>query len=127
MKRYKMMWDSVKPEFKKSEFDCKCGCGTNNVDERHMEKLYVARNHADIPFIVNSGCRCAVHNKNEGGTEDSSHLSGYGTDISCTDSHSRFLIVAALIYAGFTRILIYEDFIHADTNPSKTQEIILLM
>jgi len=48
-------------------------------------------------------------------------------DIQARTSYYRFKIVYGLIKAGFTRILIYKTFVHADTDPNKTQEIIVIM
>jgi len=108
--------------FKKSEFSCKC-CGKNNVSPELMEKLDKAREIAGIPFVVNSGCRCAMANKEAGGVSDSPHLGGYAADIKAQASRDRFLILMGLIDAGFNRIGIGRLFIHADIDPDKDKDV----
>ena len=107
--------------FKDSEFDCKCGCGFNNMKAFVMYKLDRARAMANVPFIVNSGCRCNTHNRNEGGSPTSSHLKGLAVDIATEFGEDRYLILKALLYFGFTRIGIAKGFIHADLDEDKSQ------
>lgn len=107
--------------FTDNELKCKCGCGLENITPRHKSMLYTARENAGIPFIVNSGSRCEKHNKKVGGKPDSDHLTGEGTDIECTTSRHRFIILEAAIKAGFKRIGIGKTFIHLgsrESNPS---------
>jgi uncharacterized protein YcbK (DUF882 family) len=92
---------------------CPC-CGENEVDPAFLERLVKARLDAGIPFPVNSMYRCPAHNREIGSTSDN-HPAGRAADIGCTDSSSRFIMVAALIRAGFTRIGIAKTFIHCDT------------
>jgi len=98
--------------FKLKEFECKCGCGLNNIDTTFLAKLDDARDRAGIAFNVNSGCRCPQHNKDEGGKEDSEHLHGQGVDLDCPGSFVRWCIVTSAIAAGIRRIGIGSNFIH---------------
>ena len=41
-------------------------------------------------------------------------------DIAITNSRRRFLLLEALLDAGFNRIGVSEDFIHVDMDPNKT-------
>ena len=109
--------------FKISDFDCKCGCGLNNIDIDILTMIQRARTIAGIPFIINSGCRCKEHNKNEGGKKDSSHLIGKAIDVKCSDSYDRKVILSALIEVGFKRIGIAKTFIHMDRDFSKISSI----
>jgi uncharacterized protein YcbK (DUF882 family) len=109
--------------FKIEEFACSC-CGKNEIDPQFVKKLDDARRLAKIPFIITSGYRCEKHNKEVGGSPNSSHLKGIAVDISCQTSTSRYLIVNALIRAGFNRIGIAKDFIHCDIDKDKPQEVI---
>ena len=43
--------------FKVSEFTCKCGCGTNNIDQRIINMAQKIRDEVGKPVRVNSGCR----------------------------------------------------------------------
>ncbi len=115
--------------FKESEFECKCGCGTNNMSQKHITWLDYARDLAGVPFVITSGCRCFQHNLDEGGSVDSSHIADdkkecTATDIKCNDSRSRFKIVQSLITANFNRIGIAKTFIHVDSDKSKGQVVI---
>jgi uncharacterized protein YcbK (DUF882 family) len=80
-----------------------------------------ARDYAGIAFKINSGYRTIAHNKRVGGVANSPHLGGYAADIHCVDDASRWVIVNALIQAGFTRIGIAKTFIHVDNDPSKNE------
>jgi len=75
-------WSVYAPYFKKSNFDCKCGCGLNIIKKSTMDALLQARIKSGVPFIINSGCRCKNHNNNSGGSPSSSHLEGLAIDIS---------------------------------------------
>lgn len=74
-----LSWDNVK-HFKKSEFTCKCGCGTNNIDLRLVNIINEIREHYNKPIIITSGCRCTKHNKNVGGVQGSRHVLGKAID-----------------------------------------------
>ena len=104
--------------FKQKEFDCKC-CGLNNISNDLVDKLNVARYFAGIPFIINSGTRCKLHNKDVGGKTKSSHLAGLAADIRIRDNTEKLLIVKALLKAGFTRLGIKNNYIHCDIDNSK--------
>ena len=97
------------------EFDCKCGCNENKMDNKFLEKIDNARDIAGVPFIINSGYRCPKHNSKIGSTSDN-HTKGVAADIKCTNGPTRIKILYGLIKAGFKRIGIHKKFIHADTN-----------
>ena len=108
--------------FKVSEFDSPDEVGSGSMmEDELLEKLDVARDIAGFPFVITSGFRTIAHNKAVGGVKNSSHLMGYAVDIACTSSRKRFLMVEALLDAGFTRIGIADSFIHADCDPNKSQ------
>lgn len=103
--------------FKKEEFTCKCGCGLNNISTLLVDMLTEAREIAEVPFIVNSGCRCHKHNTNVGGSLTSSHTKGYAVDIS-VNSKNKHIILKSL-RQRFRRIGIADNFIHVDIDPTK--------
>ena len=123
-------WDNYLPGFRPYEFTCRCGCGLNNMQAEFMKKLtmarQIARETSNIPFIITSGCRCAVHNRKEGGSSSSDHLTGRGADIRCKSTGDRWIIIDALIKAGFNRIGIAKTFIHAGDEPKNTPNVIWL-
>lgn len=109
--------------FKRTEFNCPC-CNQNAMNSDFMSRLDEARGYAGIPFIISSGYRCHRHNKKVGGSSTSSHLKGCAVDIKCVDSRSRYLILEALLDAGFSRIGIGKDFIHVDNDLSKSNNVL---
>ncbi len=116
-------WDTIK-YFKKEDFDCRCGCGLNNIDYALVFKLDSVRKLSGIPIFVNSACRCHPHNKIIGSTVGSSHPKGLAIDIRIRTPTQRFKILNALIKVGFSRIGIYRNFIHIDLDLSKVQNLI---
>ncbi|MCL1826555.1 MAG: D-Ala-D-Ala carboxypeptidase family metallohydrolase [Candidatus Cloacimonetes bacterium] len=114
---------SVYPNFKQSEFTCKCGCGTNRMSKLVMDMLQNARTTAGIPFVINSACRCPTHNLKVSKSNSGDHITDsnnlcFGVDIASINSRNRFLILQALILAGFDRIGVDDRFIHAGIGKS---------
>lgn len=109
--------------FNEDEFNCPC-CGKNEMKQDFLFKIDDAREVAQVPFKVNSGFRCSKHNEEVGGSTTSSHLLGWAADISAVSSNEKFKIVAGLLDAGFTRIGVGKNFIHADCDPNKVKEVI---
>jgi len=64
--------------FSAAEMQCKCGCGVCDVSDALMEKLDRLRDAIGHALRVRSGCRCENHNREEGGKNNSAHLSGAG-------------------------------------------------
>jgi len=96
-------------------------CGNMDVD--FLNKLDVAREIANIPFVINSAYRSKEHPlsiKNP----TSSHIKGLAVDIKANDSRTRYTIVKSLIKAGFTRIGVADTFIHVDDDKDKVQNVI---
>ena len=109
--------------FKNAEFNCFC-CGEHHMDFDAVDMLITARNFADVSFVITSAWRCEKYNKKIGGKKDSAHIYGKAFDVFAPDSTSRFKIVYGLVQAGFTRIGIGKDFIHADTDHNKDAEVL---
>jgi uncharacterized protein YcbK (DUF882 family) len=113
-----------------SEFDSPDEKGSGSkMNEDFLKKLDAARTIANVPFKINSGFRTAAKNKAEGGKPDSAHLTGNAADIDLPNtggSRLRFVVVAALIQAGFNRIGIANGFIHVDNDPTKDKNVIWL-
>ncbi len=107
--------------FTREELACKCGCGME-MEWSTVRKLNKARKIAELPFVVTSGCKCLRLNKAIGGSPTSSHKLGIAVDLAAMNSKSRYIIVAALMQAGFLRIGIdfKRNFIHADGGMNKT-------
>ena len=82
--------------FKRSEFRCKgtdCdlngnNCGFSVVDVDLLEVLEDIREYFGKPVIINSACRCAKHNFDVGGSQNSMHTKGIAADIRVKDVDS---------------------------------------
>ena len=116
--------------FNLKEFDSPDLSGSGlNMDKDFLSMLDNARDIAKTPFKITSGYRTKEHNiaiyKKLGKKPiESSHLKGLACDIACSDSRARFLIINALLKAGFTRIGIANNFIHVDSDCEKSQNVI---
>lgn len=75
-----LSWNDIK-HFKKSEFNCRCGCGTNIIDLKLVKILDEIREHFGKPCQVTSGCRCTSYNAKVGGIKGSKHTQGKASDI----------------------------------------------
>jgi len=91
-----------------------------------VDMLDKARDVSDIPYVLTSGKRTRAYNKQVGGVENSAHLTGEGADIAYATSSECYKIVNGLLEAGFTRIGIGEDFVHADIAKDKPQGVVWL-
>lgn len=113
--------------FQPREFECKCGCGLNNMDPKLVALLDIIREHAGpppgTPLLITSGCRCRAHNKAEGGSPTSSHLTGHAVDIRAYSDATRFKIIASALLHGVNRIGIARTYIHLDNDPTKTPNV----
>lgn len=102
--------------FKYEDFACPC-CGKNNTLPELINKLDKARELANLPFIIKLGYICENYAKRMNTFIDlklKGHLEGKACKILCIDNFSRFIIISALIQAGFKQIGISEKFIHCE-------------
>lgn len=110
--------------FTLDEFDCPSHKGSGiNMDSNFLAKLEQAREIAGVSFIITSGYRTKEHNAEVGGVPNSSHLIGVAADIAVSGGADRYIILSALIKAGFRRIGVAKTFIHCDTDDSKPNSV----
>ncbi len=110
--------------FTLDEFDCPSHKGSGvNMDGNFIAKLEQAREIAGIPFKINSGYRTKERNQQVGGVKNSSHLIGVAADIAVGSGNERYIILNALIKAGFKRIGVAKTFIHCDTDSQKLNSV----
>ena len=107
--------------FKVSEFACKCGCGTNNIDQRIINMAQKIREEVGEAVRVNSGYRCEKHNTRVGGVKGSFHTKGLAADLSSSvGAMKMFEAVKKLKETGQLQDLEYcilykrKNFIHID-------------
>jgi uncharacterized protein YcbK (DUF882 family) len=113
--------------FTQWDFDnCTPKCRQSDMHPETMLKLNKARDISGIPFILNSAFRSVEHEKKMGRAGTSAHANGRAIDIKATTGRTKFIVVDALIKAGFTRIGVHPNFIHADDDPTKDQKLIWL-
>lgn len=93
-------------------------CTISQVQESFLERLEVARIIAGIRFRVNSAYRSEAWEREHNRSGLSMHCLGRAVDISCKNSESRYIIVSALLRAGFRGIGISKTFIHVDDRTS---------
>ena len=48
--------------FSRSEFECSCGCGFDDVSVELVELLQEIRDEIEEPIAITSACRCKEHN-----------------------------------------------------------------
>ena len=115
--------------FSLSEFDCpSLPQSGKNMDTNFVYKLEHARELAGIPFKITSGYRTKEYNEDllkrgYKASKNSSHLKGVAADIAVGSGSERYIILNALIRAGFKRIGVAKGFIHCDTDDSKSSSV----
>jgi len=111
--------------FEYREFDSPDVVGSyENMDINFLNKLTEARKMAAIGFKITSGYRTPSHNEKVGGVPSSSHTLGHAVDIYAPTSRQKYIIINALLQAGFNRIGVAKNFIHVDNDPSKNEDVI---
>lgn len=115
-------------EIKKlSELDlryCFPKCELSELKECVKDGVIMAQQMAGFQFTITSAYRSQAYERSKGRKGTSSHCKGLAVDISTRDSHTRFKVVASLLYAGWPRIGIGKTFIHADMDETKAHPII---
>ena len=111
--------------FTKNEFrNAIPSCSIDDMDKGFLQRLDIARFHSEVPYIINSAYRSVEHEKSKGRSGDSSHTKGVAVDLKATNARTKFKIVTGLIKAGFTRIFVYDRWIHVDLDYDKDQEVL---
>lgn len=109
--------------FPENPWSCRCGCGYDVIQPDLVARLNRARELAGVPFAITSACRCPKHNRAVGGHPNSGHVKGAAVDIRCDSVPTKLLILGALLEAGFRRIGIAANFVHADIMPEPSPRI----
>lgn len=112
---------NLSKNFSIEEFECKCGCGFNDVDPRLIETLQTIRDAFKRPLFISSACRCPAHNKAVGGVKNSQHVLGKAADIYW---HGEVCELYSLIYdlyergelphLGYMQLYRSKNFVHID-------------
>ena len=108
--------------FSKKEFACKCGCGFDQVKPELITKLEKLRELCgNKPLTINSGCRCAKHNKAQNGAKNSQHLYGTAADVKQVPGLTIEQMAKLAEQAGFDGIGKYVNRIHVDVRGYKAR------
>jgi len=71
--------------FRKSEFECKCGCVMPKDVLENIKllaiQLQIIRDYVEEQISVNSGFRCKTHNSRIGSNDSSQHILGKASDV----------------------------------------------
>lgn len=112
--------------FKVSEFACqgKGCCSSVLIDEKLVDYVQNIRDHFEKPVSINSGYRCAKHNKAVGGASGSYHAKGQAADI-VVKGVAPAEVAKYAERIGVKGIGLYETpsdgyFVHIDTRTKKT-------
>lgn len=115
----------AKKYFRYAEFDSEDLKGSGkNMKTEFLNRLAIARKHADVRFVIKSGYRTQAHNTKVGGAKNSAHTKGWAADIFASDHNTRYKIISGLIYAGFNRIGVGKSYVHADSDPTLPPHVI---
>lgn len=119
----KLSKEYVSRNFKRSEFECKCGCGKYNADSRLVSGLQTLRDKIGAPIMINSACRCEDHNRRVGGVPNSQHVQGKAADIRVSGVTPRDVAKFAEEVPVFSKggIGIYNSFVHVDVRDKKAR------
>lgn len=110
--------------FSEKEFKrCSPSCSLQDMNQETMHRFDSAREIAGIPLVIDSAYRSSQWDKGRGRSGTGAHTLGRAMDIRCNVNHNRFLIIDALLKAGFTRIGIAKTYIHADDSPEHDQQV----
>jgi uncharacterized protein YcbK (DUF882 family) len=104
--------------FKSKEFECQCShadCIDQKISKKLIENLEKCRQEYKHAVIINSGYRCAKHNKEIGGADKSQHMEGKAADtrpkLLTTDTMDEWIKV---LNSTFKAMGIAQSFIHVD-------------
>lgn len=101
-------------------------CSLQDMDQTTMDMADAAREKCGFPFVITSAYRSSEWDKARKRSGNGAHTKGKALDFKCPkdDSVKRFNMVVALLDAGFKRIGIGENYIHADNDDTKAQNVI---
>jgi len=107
--------------FKRSEFECQCGCGQDTVDYELIRVLEALRAHTG-PIFISSGNRCVKHNMDVGGALNSYHVISKAADIVVKgNTPAEIYHHLNLRYPDQYGIGLYSGWVHLDVRKEKAR------
>lgn len=108
------------PDFKPSDFKCKCGCGAMHVKVPLLQLVQSIHDHFKKPVTITSGVRCRNRNAKARGARQSRHLYGEAADIKVTGVSPKQVAAVADTLLGQTGgVKAYPSFTHLDIRKNK--------
>jgi hypothetical protein len=127
---YKTFTKGVKTKlstnFNSTEFDCHGSgcCSKTTIDTKLVEYLQQIRDHFGAPITINSGYRCANHNKKVGGASGSRHTKGSAADIAVKgitpEEVAKYAESIGVLGIGLYNTKSDGYFVHIDTRTTKS-------
>lgn len=100
--------------FNLAEFECKCGCGHNQISHELVDLLDAGREELGFPFVISSGYRCPDHNQRVSSTGlDGPHTTGKSSDVLIMGMNAFMLLQWAMRSGQFYGIGIKQKGPHA--------------
>jgi len=108
-------------KFSLAEFRCRCGCGGDHIDMKLVHALQQLRDIIGRPLWVNSGFRCARHNRIVGGAPASQHTLGRAVDVRGAPVST--IVAAAMQVPAFRAggIGAYREWVHLDVRDGRAR------
>jgi len=107
--------------FTREEFACKCGCGTNEIQDETIDVAQDIRSEVGFPLPISSGYRCPNHPVEARKSSPGTHPEGLAGDIEVSYGRAKKVLTAALNHPKVTGVGVNQKgagrFIHVDTAP----------
>lgn len=113
----------LSPHFSRTELACRC-CGEMKIEKRLIDALEELRRRAGKAIAIHDGYRCAVHNQEVGGVNNSEHTRGMAADVEISGLSLQQMYELALQVAEFAEggIGAYDGgFLHVDVRPAASR------
>ena len=113
---------STAPNFKLTEFKCKC-CGVAKINPELLRALQELRDNVGAPIRIISGYRCFNHNAAVHGAKKSQHLLGNAADITIEGMSQEDVLKEAEKIEAFNNggLGLYKRFVHCDVRGHKAR------
>jgi len=82
--------------FQRSEFACKCGCGTNEIQDALIDVAQQIRDECGFALTVTSGYRCPNHPAERSKATPGTHSRGIAVDFGVMGGKARIVAKIAL-------------------------------
>ena len=107
----------------RADFECPC-CAANHINNAVVSLVQTIETQLGSAVNVNSGYRCAAHNRTVGGAPNSQHLRGNAADITSRDAARRNALFNICLRMWNNNQIgglgIYNTFRHVDTGRHRT-------